>query len=123
MKVLDPGHLYELDNYMPTGKPTKLKMVMQFVKKVGGNFPGNELPEFLGTNCQEPIRVIIDRVKYVNNQKPHPLNTEIIYALRSALENFEVRAAELKGVSFVVEGNIEDMEPCPSCGHVFPHQH
>lgn len=123
MKILDPGHDYLVDVYSPHGTETNFEFGIGFVKKIGENFPGNEGAPKFGTNCQELLRVIIDRVKYLNKQKPSAHNRNIYQHLIAALAEFEIRAAHLKGQSFVPHEDIEDMKPCKICGHIFDHTH
>jgi hypothetical protein len=124
MKVLDLGHAYSVDGYPHDhrlGELTFATQLVEFVKKVGDNFPGNRPPEHSGTNCQEILRVLIDRVKYLNQQKPSEENLDILLFLRLSLYKFEKRAARLKGVSFSNTSHIEELEPCKICGHIFDH--
>lgn len=128
MLVHDKGHLYAVVDY-PTGL---LQQEIQFVKKVGARFPGNSLPESDGTNCQEVIRVLIDRCKYLNSQIPSKQTTRIIELLRNALYLFEYRAADqkdnLRGLFQMsnVRSDLVDIESVPACticGHIMPHSH
>lgn len=124
MKVIDPGHLYELD--MLDVNPTEFpwQQTLQFVKRIGPGYPGNEGKPEAGTNCQEVIRVLIDRVKYLNGQIPSEYNDNILFGLRYALNAFEARAAERHGRNWNVtrakyaEQHIEHWPTCPHCGHI-----
>jgi len=112
MIVTDPGHAYLLTTYDGEGhKP------LVFMKREGPGFPGN-VGHYPGTNCQEVLRALIDRVKYLDGQVPCEENVEILTNLRSALVWFEARAARRHGleVSYLVE--IEDVPTCSTCGHV-----
>jgi hypothetical protein len=125
MRVIDPGHYYQITSYYPD--PNKQvywrDQEISFVKKIGENFPGNTGTAYPGTNCQELIRVLIDRVEYLNNQKPARENHKILYHLFEALAWFEIRAAHLKGTDFYLESGFETVEPCKICGHIFDHTH
>jgi hypothetical protein len=114
MKVLDAGHLYELDTFDGQSSDSAL---LRFMKREGAGYPGNA-GAYPGTNCQDVIRVLIDRVKYLHNQIPHPENGEIIGSLRAALEAFEVRAAERHGRALVLGVTIEYEPACKVCGHI-----
>lgn len=96
MRVLDPGHLYEVDLYdgVPNGATARY---LRFMKRIGSEYPQNKGDPYAGTNCQEVLRVLIDRVRYLNGQVPDRRNDRILSDLRSALWNFELRAAERRG--------------------------
>lgn len=82
MRVIVPGHLYELQNLRSEGT-TKL----QFYRD------GEIHPEsWDGPSCQEVIRALIDRVRVLDEEKPWLGNTKIVADLRSALAGFEARA-------------------------------
>ncbi len=81
MIVSDPGHLYKLkcnksDEYVP----------LKFFKDGCINEDG-----YAGTTNQEVLRALIDRIKYLDNQLPHPNNKEIIKCLRKAIILHEQR--------------------------------
>jgi hypothetical protein len=83
MEVVVPGHYYKLANIKYCGTTS-----LQFYKDPDIN--GGSVTA--GTNCQEVIRALIDRVKFLNNQKHWQGNEEIINHLRQALALFECRA-------------------------------
>ncbi len=113
MKVVDKGHMYELDGF-DGGK----QLFLRFMKRVGDGYPHNVGPPYSGTNCQEVIRALIDRVKYLNMQIPHPQNIIILDSLRAALTAFEIRAAERHGRELLISGPIEFERSCKQCGHI-----
>lgn len=125
MKVIDPGHRYVLGQLDDDGSgvaPTALV----FVKREGPGYPGN-VGHHAGTNLQEVLRVLIDRVKYLEQQVPHPNNPIIIFALRHSIWLLEQRAAERHGRPFTLEAagilriedsSIEDAPTCQQCGHI-----
>lgn len=116
MKVHDPGHWYELDVFDDAGDGHR--SFLRFMKRVGAGYPHNKEPTYPGTNCQEVIRALIDRVKYLHMQIPHPQNGAILDGLRAALTAFEVRAAERHGRDFAPTVTIENEPSCPRCGHI-----
>lgn len=133
MKMIEPGHRYKIQDYPCTNEEPDLLSLqeIQFVEKVGNKFPGN-LKEENGTNCQEILRVLINRCIYLNNQKPSPKTIRIIEQLRNTLYLFEYHAAELKDkldVFFQMKSirpnlvGIEEINPCKICGHIYPHSH
>jgi hypothetical protein len=83
MRVIDPGHLYELDNLKDAGKT-----LLRFSKDPALH-NGNG---YAGVTCQEVIRSLIDRVQTLNNERHWAGNADIIHALRHALAGFEARA-------------------------------
>lgn len=85
MKVIKPGHTYELDHLDGNGKQT-----LQFVQRE----PHHEPKE--GTNNQEVLRALIDRVILLDSEKPWEGNKKLLNHLRSALLLHEIRAMERK---------------------------
>ena len=82
MKVLDGGHTYILQN----NKSDKCDVTLKFFKDRVINGDGYE-----GTTNQEVLRVLIDRVKFLDKQVPHKNNQEILYHLRKAIILHEQR--------------------------------
>lgn len=113
MKIIDPGHFYELNSF-DGGR----QLVLRFMKRIGDGYPHNVGPAYPGTNCQEVIRALIDRVKYLHMQIPHSQNGIILDGLRSALVAFEVRAAERHDRELIITRTIELEPSCKKCGHV-----
>ena len=121
MKVVDSGHYYLLDQLDNPIHPYLQPLV--FVKRVGDGYPGNEPPAHPGTNMQEVLRALIERVKYLDNQIPCQNNIQALRSLRNALWMFETRAADRHGrlVEFLVEFKeslIETYPTCHKCGHI-----
>jgi hypothetical protein len=85
MRVVDPGHHYELERIDGGGYER-----LVFVKR--RNLYNKD--SYAGTNCQDVIRALIDRVQFLDNQEPHRNNPVIIKHLRLALTGFETRALE-----------------------------
>lgn len=114
MKEVDPGHEYLLDSY-DGGEPVRLT----FVKREGEGYPFN-VGHHPGTNCQEVIRALIDRVKYLQRQIRCDENIFVIDYLRRALWQFEVRAAQRHGRKLpdFYLNEIEDQPTCAGCGHI-----
>jgi hypothetical protein len=121
MKLLDAGHSYLVDSY-DGGASQKI----DFMKREGELYPGN-VGSHPGTNCQELIRVLIDRMKYLDKQIRYPGNTTMIARQRECLYIFEDRAAQRHGrwgmfqVGMGIQGldKIEELIPCETCGHTF----
>jgi hypothetical protein len=117
MKVHDPGHVYELDNLDdPDGKFPKV--VLCFVKREGDGYPGN-VGHHPGTNIQEVLRALIDRVHYLNNQVADTSNLMVIDDLRHALRALELRAARRHNRQPPeFQFDLEAQPHCAHCGHI-----
>lgn len=124
MKVLDPGHEYELDwldgqpgEYEDGFKPNQLI----FVKREGEVYPGN-VGYHPGTTLQEILRACIDRVKYLDGQIHDELNVWVLKDLRHAIMLLELRAARRHGrnLAEVVTDpyGIERLPVCSKCLHI-----
>lgn len=116
MRVLDPGHSYELEQ-LDTGK---LLQLLHFVKREGEKYPGN-VGSHGGVTTQEVLRVLINRTRYVNNQIYFIENEWVIDNLQWSLYYLENRAAaasgfEMKGFDV---GKIETYPTCSTCGHIW----
>ena len=113
MKVIDPGHKYELQTI--DGNESS---VLTFVKREGKGYPGN-VGHYSGTIIQEVLRACIDRLKYVDAQIPDNNNPIVIHDLRTALYHLEIRAANRHGKSmpFVDVTEIENL-PVGQNGHL-----
>lgn len=99
MKVLVPGHQYDLEYLDGDGSRW-----IQFVDR--GH--GRDCP---GTTCQEVLRALIDRVKFLDAELPWQGNALILDNLRHALTLFEVRAFLRR------TGNPENIPTDPENGH------
>lgn len=119
MKTIDAGHKYQADCY-DGGSPVEIT----FMKREGAGYPGN-VGHYPGTNCQEVIRVLIDRITYLDNQIHHENNIESIRNLKEVLWLFEKRAAERHGIKqfeFTPE-EVSVAPTCTVCGHIVCHGH
>jgi hypothetical protein len=121
VRIVDPGHLFALDSL-----DGEIGQLLQFVKRVGEKYPGNEAPPYPGCTSQEVLRALIARTIYVNNQESNPHNTIALRGLRMALCALETRAAERRGevaeffalVGGDAEKSIESHPTCSTCGHI-----
>lgn len=126
MRVIEPGHVYLLDSY-DGGEP----QLLTFMKRVGKGYPGNEDPAHSGTNCQETLRAVIDRTRYLLGQSAQETDAlseeedrDIIFGLRTGFIGFEMRAARRHGRTLVLENNRgSNRGPelrlyCGVCGHI-----
>lgn len=117
VKIIDPGHVYDLAA-LDGDEPQRLV----FVKREGEGYPGN-VGHHPGTNMQEVLRALIERVIYLDNQVPDIANAQALHDLRSALYAFEVRAARRHDRldAFLARfnpRNIETYPTCSKCGHI-----
>ncbi|MCP1550654.1 MULTISPECIES: hypothetical protein [Methylorubrum] len=103
MKVLTPGHRYELDHLDGSGKT-----ILQFVSRK----PLHEPQE--GVINQEVLRAIIDRVQVLDGEVPWEGNRQILMHLRMALALHEARAM----LRHVEKGEIKpELLPVGADGH------
>lgn len=111
MKVIDPGHVYEVENIDGDGT-----QIIQFVQRRGWDaelLPEEEREE--GIQSQELLRVLIDRTLYLHAEQPWQENVKIVHNLRDALRLYEARAARR---SIERLSMPERAKNCASCGHV-----
>jgi len=122
MKVHDPGHSYLVNKLAGTKESATTEVgvdLISFVKREGEGYPGN-VGHHDGTNCQELIRVLIDRLQYLDNQIMDPANIHAIECLRTALLDLEMRAARRHGLRLPrsISREIELLPTCLHCGHI-----
>lgn len=119
MRVLDPGHCYGLTVFDRRDDYDVPETILRFMKRVGAGYPGNT-DSNPGTNCQEVLRALIQRVRYLDLQVPCKNNGRILQHLRAALFEFEERAAFRHGRALLLGPLLEiESEPfCANCGHI-----
>jgi hypothetical protein len=98
MKVIDPGHIYELEE---VGSQKNQRII--FIKKTGEHQHHQE--EWPGVYNQELIRILIDRTQYLNTALPSLEYRSVIEHLRYALYQLEMRALKIK------QGNDDTLLP------------
>jgi hypothetical protein len=113
VRVLDPGHYYELN---PLDGESAVQR-LQFVKREGKGYPDN-VGHSPGTTSQEVLRVLIHRAGYVNNQIPCWQTRLSLYLMGFVVWLYEHRAAKrhkrtVPGLHEAVWGAT-----CKLCGHV-----
>ena len=89
MKVLDPGHVYELRQLGDSNTQR-----LTFIKRSGGAIKYAE--EWPGLQTQEVLRALIDRTEYLNEVLPCKETLEALKHLRATLYWYEVRAFRRK---------------------------
>lgn len=113
MRVIDPGHIYSLD--VLDGSDSS-NQVLTFVKRTYRS--GKAENVFPGTNCQEVLRALENRVGYLHAEKPHWLNPIIKLLLRLSIWLFEYRAASRRGQSYYHTPAFATYSyTCDGCGH------
>lgn len=114
--VLDAGHRYELF-VLDGAHQQELRFVKRFDLGRPWRFPGN-LNGYAGTTLQGVMRVLLDRIAYLQNQIWSVENFTIIKLLRLSLWCLEFRAARRHGrsywhgITFAASAQM-----CPKCGH------
>jgi hypothetical protein len=86
MKIVEPGHIYELNTLDGEHKEVE---TLRFVNREAGT-------EHPGTQTQEVLRALIDRTMHCDNCRRWGNNDKIIFHLRMALALHEARAIERK---------------------------
>lgn len=115
MKVIDPGHKFELTILDGLGPH-----LLTFVKREGPGYPGN-VGHYPGTNLQEVLRALIERVKYLDHQVPCSENKQLLLFFRESIFLLERRAAKRHNRWFDLipeKERIEKLPACPTCGHL-----
>lgn len=116
MIVLDPGHQFLLDILDGYGSQR-----LTFVKRdqPPEKYPGND-GHYPGTNCQEVLRVLLSRLRYLQGQDAACENGRVIDHLERALYELEARAHRKHGGLLTrTVAEVVAASPCPRCGHVF----
>lgn len=113
-EIIEAGHKYRtslLDSGIETTE-------LIFVKRVGDKFPGNEGEPYPGLTLQKVMRILIDRIYYLDNQKPCLENKIINFLQKVCVWLLEFRAAKhnnifyFKSLDFSVKSKL-----CKICGH------
>ena|SRR2546426_10626024 len=99
MKILTVGHRYELDNFE---RKDQLGQVLQFIEKVPVD-GGTELETLRdGTTNEDVLRMLLDRLNYLQSKFPCRENAIAITHVETALLWLEYRTT--KRVAQQVEG-------------------
>lgn len=83
MKVLEAGHVYELETY-----ENKTPLTLMFISKKGKEIVHD------GVTNEELLDVLIDRMKWLDNRLPSPENQSVIEHLELSLELLKFRTAQ-----------------------------
>jgi hypothetical protein len=115
MIVKDPGHHYvlqELDHLDPTAERH-----LVFVKREGEGFPGN-VGHHPGTNMQEVLRAVVNRLTYLDNQIEDSRNMKAKHLICEAIWLLECRAADRHHREHPTVIEAVTGQTCLKCGHV-----
>lgn len=116
MKVIDPGHEYELLT-LDGGFPQRLRFVKRCDPKNPDRFPGNTNAH-PGTTLQSVLRACLERIYYLDGQISCAENRQIMHHLQQSVLLLEKRAARRHGREYnhdAVFATTADM--CVKCGH------
>ncbi len=107
MKIIDPGHVYELKQLGDTNT-----QVLKFIKRSGGAVQYTE--EWAGLQTQEVLRALIDRTKYLGKVLECKETREALKHLQMALYWYEVRALRRKRsqTNRTTNDHNDEMTPC-----------
>lgn len=95
MKVLTEGHKYELDHFENFGLPGVPVQTLQFIEKVPVSEGSTELKTVNdGTTNEEVLKVLINRMQYLNAKFPCRENAIVITKLEESLMWLEKRTAD-----------------------------
>lgn len=116
MRIVDPGHHYVLLELDYEG-PELAERHLIFVKREGEGYPGNT-GHHSGTNMQEVLRAVFNRLDYLDNQIPDERNMRAKHKIAEAIWLLECRAADRHGRVHPTVINSVSNETCKLCGHV-----
>lgn len=90
MKIIEPGHVYELANLEHPGS-----QLLTFIKRSSGAVDYGDA-EHPGTNTQEVLRALIDRTQFLDGVLTAEETQDAVFYLRQALFLYEARAYRRK---------------------------
>lgn len=114
--IYDRGHSYTLAS-LDGDQTQRLQFVKRFDKDDPGKYPGNT-SAYSGTTLQIVLRVLLDRVRYLQGQKWCIENALVRVCLMMAIWLLEFRAARRHGIWYLRGLWFASHEPiCEKCGH------
>ncbi len=97
MKTITPGHKYELDHFESFGLPGCPVQTIQFIEKRPAGEGSAELVTINdGTTNEEVLRMLIDRMQYLQAKFPCRENAIVITKLEESLMWLEKRTKDRK---------------------------
>lgn len=92
MKVITPGHTYELSNFENKDKPGQ---ILQFIHKEPKSEASTELETIAdGTTNEEVMEALINRMQFLQSKFPCRENAIVITKLEESLMWLEKRTAD-----------------------------
>lgn len=92
MKIIHPGHLYELANH---DKPDRAGQILQFIEKAPSLVPGQPMTVVTdGTTNEEVAHCLINRIQHLNYKFPCRENALAITKVEEALMWINKRTAD-----------------------------
>lgn len=92
MKIKEQGHVYELESF-----ESETVQELRFIKKEPVEVGGTELKTvFEGTTNEEVLKVLIDRIQYLNGKFPCRENSIVVTKLEESLMWLEKRTNDRK---------------------------
>jgi len=93
MKILTPGHKYELANFEQKDEPGQ---VLQFIEKIPGPVEGSLQTEHDGTTNEEVLTMLVNRLNSLQAKFPCRENAIATTHIETALLWLEKRTADRK---------------------------
>lgn len=111
MRVVEPGHIYEVAN--ADGDDEQRIVFVRRRDSDAERLPDDQGHE--GILSQELLRVLINRTLYLNDEDPCTEDVEIVHKLRDCLKAYESRAARR---SIEKLSMPERTDGCDICHHL-----
>src|SRR6218665_678040 len=92
MDIITEGHKYKLTNFENPNEG----QIIQFIEKTPGREPGSLYLVNDGTTNEELLKVLIDRLTYLNGKFPSRENSIVITKLEESLMWLNKRTADRK---------------------------
>lgn len=103
MKILTPGHVYQLDNF---DELPSFDQVIHFIQKEKDLETGELKTISNGTTNEEVLYMLVDRLKFLNEKMESVHNVNAIHHLNEALNELNMRTADR--LNRGVEGTVNN---------------
>lgn len=94
MKILTPGHKYELGNFEATDQPGQTLQFIEKKESIGHGSPLATVND--GTTNEEVLKMLIDRLRFLGDKLPSRENSLAVTKCEEALLWLEKRTADRK---------------------------